>query len=271
MKTAAQLLDDFLLRFRTPEEAAALFAEDGALELPYLADLGMPVRCVGRKEIAGLLTRMLELVPDWMFSDREIVIDTPDKVMAEYKVDALTAGTQRPFRQHFFGYAISANGQIKLLRGALNIVATARTFFPNGLADLLPAPTIEEQNKTLVLDALDTLFNKNDFNRAKKLWSDRYVQHSRHVPAEREGLFGLVRSMGDIRFEYDMAIAKDDFVWVHSRYTTSSSPAALIAVDIFRIKGGKIIEHWDVLQDEATRSESAGGHPMFGDTFPNAR
>jgi predicted SnoaL-like aldol condensation-catalyzing enzyme len=226
---------------------------------------------VGREEIAGLLTRLLELVPDWMFRDREIVIDTPDRVMAEYKVDALTAGTRRPFRQHFFGYAIAANGQITLLREALNIVETARAFFPNGLADLLPAPIIEEQNKTLVLDALDTLFNKKDFDKAKQLWSDLYIQHSRHVPAEREGLFGLVRSMPDIRFEYDMAIAKDEFVWVHSRYTTSSAPAALIAVDIFRIEDGKIAEHWDVLQDEATRDESAGGYPMFGDAFPNAR
>jgi predicted SnoaL-like aldol condensation-catalyzing enzyme len=68
-----------------------------------------------------------------------------------------------------------------------------------------------------------------------------------------------------------MVIAKDDFVWVHSRYTSSAQPAAMIALDILRIEDGKLVEHWDVLQDEPTRSESAGGHPMFGNTFPGER
>lgn len=126
----------------------------------------------------------------------------------------------------------------------------------------------EEKNTALVLEALETLFNRKDDEKAARFWSDTYVQHSRHVPAGRDGLFGLVRSLSDIRFEYDMVIAKDDFVWVHSRYTSSATPAALIAVDILRIEDGKLVEHWDVLQDEPKRSESAGGYPMFGNTFP---
>lgn len=128
--------------------------------------------------------------------------------------------------------------------------------------------TIEAQNTALVLEALDTLFNRKDYAKAAQFWSEDYVQHSRHVPAGREGLFGLVRAMGDVRFEYDRVIAKDDFVWVHSRYTSSASAAALIAVDILRIEDGRLVEHWDVLQDEATRAESAGGYPMFGERFP---
>lgn len=131
--------------------------------------------------------------------------------------------------------------------------------------------TLEEKNTAFVLNALDTLFNQKDYAKAALFWSEVYVQHSRHVPAGRDGLFSLVRSMGDIRFEYDMVIAKDDFVWVHSRYTSSATPAAMIALDILRIEDGKLVEHWDVLQDEATRSESAGGHPMFGSTFAEER
>ncbi|KVG25780.1 nuclear transport factor 2 family protein [Burkholderia ubonensis] len=131
--------------------------------------------------------------------------------------------------------------------------------------------TLEEKNTALVLDALDTLFNRKDYAKAAQFWSDSYVQHSRHVPAGRDGLFGLVRTLVDLRFEYDRVIAKDDFVWVHSRYTSSAGPAALIGVDILRIEDGKLVEHWDVLQDEATRGESAGGYPMFGDTFAGER
>ncbi|RQR63193.1 hypothetical protein DIE07_06260 [Burkholderia sp. Bp9002] len=133
------------------------------------------------------------------------------------------------------------------------------------------AATLEQENTALVLEALDALFNRKDFERAAPFWSDACVQHSRHVPAGRDGLFDLVRAMGDVRFECDMVAANGDFVWVHSRYTAPASPAALVAVDIVRIGGGKLVEHWDVLQDEATRGESAGGHPMFGDTFAGER
>ncbi|AXF20706.1 hypothetical protein CUJ89_09585 [Burkholderia pyrrocinia] len=130
---------------------------------------------------------------------------------------------------------------------------------------------LEEKNIALVLDALDTLFNKKDYEKAAQFWSDSYIQHSQLVPAGRDGLFGLVDSMPDLRFEYDMVAANGDFVWVHSRYSNSAMPTALIAVDILRIENGKMVEHWDVLQNEAVRSESAGGYPMFGDKFGDER
>lgn len=39
-------------------------------------------------------------------------------------------------------------------------------------------------------------------------------------------------------------------------------------VDILRIENETLIEFWDVFQDEVTLHNSAGGHPMFGITFP---
>jgi uncharacterized protein len=59
MKTAAQLLNEFLPLARNPKEAAALFAEDGVGELPYLADLGMRWQYKGRAEIASLYALLL--------------------------------------------------------------------------------------------------------------------------------------------------------------------------------------------------------------------
>ncbi|MHC2257337.1 putative SnoaL-like aldol condensation-catalyzing enzyme [Bradyrhizobium embrapense] len=35
-----------------------------------------------------------------------------------------------------------------------------------------------------------------------------------------------------------------------------------------RIEGDVLAEHWDVIQDEATREQSRSGLPMFGDRFP---
>ena len=42
-----------------------------------------------------------------------------------------------------------------------------------------------EQNKALVLEAFETLFNKKDYVAAKKLWTDNYIQHSAHIPPSR--------------------------------------------------------------------------------------
>jgi ketosteroid isomerase-like protein len=58
------------------------------------------------------------------------------------EANALAVATQRPFKQHFFGYIHAENGKIKLLREVLNIVATARAFFPNGLADIPQPETV---------------------------------------------------------------------------------------------------------------------------------
>ena len=130
---------------------------------------------------------------------------------------------------------------------------------------------LEEKNIALDIEALDTLFNKKDDEKAAQFWSESYVQHSQHVSAGRDRLFGLVRSLTDMRFQYDMVAANGDFVWVHSRYTNSATPTAPIAANILRIEDGKLVEHRDVLQNEAPRSESAGGYPMFGDRFADER
>jgi predicted SnoaL-like aldol condensation-catalyzing enzyme len=41
-----------------------------------------------------------------------------------------------------------------------------------------------------------------------------------------------------------------------------------IAADIVRIQNGILVEHWDVIQDEATEEQSISKRPMFGTTFP---
>ena len=52
-----------------------------------------------------------------------------------------------------------------------------------------------ERNKTFVLEAFETLFNKRDYVAAERFWSPNYIQHSAHIPPGREGLFNLVRSV----------------------------------------------------------------------------
>ena len=129
--------------------------------------------------------------------------------------------------------------------------------------------TTPEQNKALVLEAFDTLFNKRDYAAAERFWSDRYIQHSAHIAPGCDGLFGLIRTLPDtLRYENQLIVAEGDYVIAHGRFSGSGRPAAWIAADVVRFEDGKLAEHWDVLQDEATREQSASGLPMFGDRFP---
>ena len=129
--------------------------------------------------------------------------------------------------------------------------------------------TTPEQNKALVLEAFDTLFNKRDYAAAERFWSDRYIQHSAHIAPGREGLFDLIRTVPEtLRYENQLIVAEGDYVIAHGRFSGNGRPAAWIAADIVRIEDGKLAEHWDVLQDEATQAQSVSGLPMFGDRFP---
>jgi predicted SnoaL-like aldol condensation-catalyzing enzyme len=129
--------------------------------------------------------------------------------------------------------------------------------------------TTEENNKKLVLEAFDTLFNKRDYAAAERYWSPDYIQHSNHIEPGREGLFNLVKSLPPIlKYEPGVIVAGGDFVIVHGRFSGFGAPVNWIAADIVRLQDGLLIEHWDVIQDEVTQEQSKSGLPMFGDKFP---
>jgi predicted SnoaL-like aldol condensation-catalyzing enzyme len=127
----------------------------------------------------------------------------------------------------------------------------------------------ESRNKQLVLKAFDALFNRRDYVEAERYWSPHYIQHSAHIEPGRDGLFNLVKSSPPtLKYEPGVIAADGDFVIIHGRFSGMGRPTNWIAADILRIKDGILVEHWDVLQDEATSQQSKSGLPMFGDTFP---
>jgi predicted SnoaL-like aldol condensation-catalyzing enzyme len=127
-----------------------------------------------------------------------------------------------------------------------------------------------EQNKATVLEAFETLFNKRDYAAAERFWSESYIQHSAHIPPGRDGLFGLIRSLPTtLRYENHLIVAEGDYVIAHGRFSGHGLPAAWIAADVVRFEDGRLAEHWDVIENEATQSESVSGLPMFGDRFPS--
>ena len=129
--------------------------------------------------------------------------------------------------------------------------------------------SIGEKNKTLVLDAFEALFNKRDYASAERYWSPKYIQHSAHIPAGREGLFDLVKnSPATLKYENQLILANRDFLMLHGRFSGLGPRVPnWIVVDIVRVENGVLAEHWDVIEDEATRASSKSGLPMFGDRF----
>ena len=129
--------------------------------------------------------------------------------------------------------------------------------------------TIESTNKALVLEAFDTLFNKRDYAAAERYWSPNYIQHSAHIEPGRDGLFNLIKSIPPtLKYESGTIVAEGDFVIVHGRFSGFGQPVNWIAADILRIQNGILVEHWDVIQDEATEEQSKSKAPMFGTSLP---
>jgi predicted SnoaL-like aldol condensation-catalyzing enzyme len=129
------------------------------------------------------------------------------------------------------------------------------------------AETLQEKNKALLIEGFETLFNRKDFAGAEKFWSPDYIQHSAHIEPGREGLFALVRALPDgTKWEHGIMMAEGDYVMVHSRYSHPDG-SALVVADIMRIEGSLFLEHWDVMESEASLEESKSKRPMFGDSF----
>lgn len=129
-KNAPQLLRDYLASIQDPQAAAALFADDGVLELPSLKTMGIDARAQGPQAIAAFIGGLLRNVPDFRFHNVEMLIETPDQAFAEYSVEAKVLSTGKLYRQTYAGRLVAANGKIVLLREALDTLAAANAFKP---------------------------------------------------------------------------------------------------------------------------------------------
>ena len=97
MKTAKQLMQDYLSNIQNPDAIAALFTADGAIELPYLASLGRSWRTEGPENIKNMIAGLLKMAPEFKFINIKYYIEPPDQVFAEYEVDCMFNG--KPYKQ----------------------------------------------------------------------------------------------------------------------------------------------------------------------------
>jgi predicted SnoaL-like aldol condensation-catalyzing enzyme len=120
-----------------------------------------------------------------------------------------------------------------------------------------------EANKQLVLAVLKGAFIDRDPSVADRYFAPGYIQHNPSIPNGPAAIQGLIPTLApDFVYEPGMAVAAGDLVMVHGRYT-GWGPKPLVAVDIFRVADGKVVEHWDVMQEEVPASQTASGNAMF--------
>lgn len=119
-----------------------------------------------------------------------------------------------------------------------------------------------EQNKRTVVEYYELAFNEHKPEEAvEKYVGSQYIQHNPQAPDGPEAFVAFVNAFPEISVDIRRVIAEGDLVVTHGVVKFAADDSGTVAVDIFRLEDGKVVEHWDVLQPWP--EESANPHPMF--------
>ncbi|HFJ9441142.1 MULTISPECIES: ester cyclase [Bacillus] len=125
--------------------------------------------------------------------------------------------------------------------------------------------TEKEKNKKMVVDFYNEVFNKHNIDIIPKYVSEDYKQHNPFVADGRKAFMDFFKEdfvkNPNSSAEIKRVVAEGDTVALHVHSRTNSQDKGVAIVDIFRIKDGKIVEHWDVIQE--IPNEAANNNTMF--------
>jgi predicted SnoaL-like aldol condensation-catalyzing enzyme len=119
-----------------------------------------------------------------------------------------------------------------------------------------------KSNKEIALEVLKRSFVERDPTVVEQYFAPDYKQHNPVIPEGPSTIAKMIPTLTGLVYEQGMAVEDGDLVMVHGRYT-GWGPKPMVAVDIFRLKNGKVVEHWDVMQEEVPKANTASGNAMF--------
>jgi predicted SnoaL-like aldol condensation-catalyzing enzyme len=145
-----------------------------------------------------------------------------------------------------------------MLKPLLAAAALSLLTVPAFAADL-------EANKKIVVDFYNKGLNDKDFDAAAKYFGPRYTQHNPGGADGPQGFKNLVTFLKEkfpnSHSEIKRVIAEGDLVVLHVHSVRAPGERGRAIVDIFKVENGKIVEHWDVVQD--VPEKSANSNTMF--------
>ena len=125
-------------------------------------------------------------------------------------------------------------------------------------------PRREAENMATVGAYADGLFRRKDFGVIDQFMAPDFVQHNPHAPDGVQGVKDFaehfIAGNPEMIAEGKRFAASGDYVFVHSLLKLKPQDGGQAVVDIFRLKDGRIAEHWDVMQD--IPEKTASGNPM---------
>ena len=120
-------------------------------------------------------------------------------------------------------------------------------------ADVQPCDGSIEMNRGIVLAFYnDGLVRKQPQKAFLRYMSPDFIEHKPDIPKGARDetakfLAQIIADVPDAKWEVIRTIAEKDMVFLHARFTPAPGAPAYALADIFRVKGCKIIEHWDVV------------------------
>lgn len=134
------------------------------------------------------------------------------------------------------------------------------------LATHASAAPLEEANKATVRAFYEMAFRDHQPTKAAQVYiGDKYIQHNPRVPNGAAAFHGFFekyfKDNPSASATIKRIVAEGELVVLHVHAKANPDDRGRAIVDVFRVENGKIVEHWDVIQEVLERS--ANGNTMF--------